>query len=276
VGRILLACPDRRGIVAAVASHLAERGANLLDADQHTDPEGGHFFMRLEFDWPAAMDLKTQDLLSRLPVGSRLTLRRAGPLRVAILVSRQDHCLRDLLYRQQNGELPCEIACVISNHPDCAALVAGYGILYHTLPVSKETKPQQEARLQELLDAAGAELVVLARYMQVLGPELVHHLRGRCINIHHGLLPAFTGGRPYHQAYERGVKLIGATSHYVTEALDQGPIIAQAVAPVSHRDSVHDLIRKGRDLERGVLASAVRAHLDDRVIIHENRTMVFD
>lgn len=279
IGRLLISCPDRRGIVAAVSRFLADGGGNILDADQHTDPDDGQFFMRVEFEWPKADRERFVGDFQKVADAYGMSFRAHWAdvrKRLAILVSRQDHCLQDLLYRHRVGELHADIACIISNHPDCGATVASHGLRFFLLPVTPETKPQQEARLLEVLEEVRADAVVLARYMQVLSSQVVDAYAGRCINIHHGFLPAFAGGRPYHQAHERGVKLIGATSHYVTSELDAGPILAQAVAPVSHRDAVADLVRKGRDLERTVLASAVRAHLADKVLVHQNRTIVFD
>jgi len=278
VGRLLVSCSDRRGLVATVASFLAAHGGNILDAAQHG--EDGRFFMRLVFDLPddasrTRFGENVDDLARREAMTVKLGWDDARP-RIAILVSKQDHCLRDLLYRHDVGELPAEVAFVASNHPDARESAERRGLAYHVLPVTPETKADQERELMRLVDEAGVELVVLARYMQVLSPELCRAWAGRCINIHHGLLPAFKGGRPYHQAWERGVKLIGATSHYVTEELDAGPILAQATADVTHRDSPDDLVRKGRDLERLVLARAVRAHLEDRVLVSGHRAVVFE
>ncbi len=196
--------------------------------------------------------------------------------RLAVLVSKQDHCLQDLLWRKNTRELDGDIVCVVSNHRDCAAVVAQYGIPYYLLPITSETRVQQEERLLEILAAAEIDLVVLARYMQILSERMIRHYPSRIINIHHSFLPAFAGARPYHQAYRRGVKLIGATAHYVTAELDQGPIIVQATVSVSHRDRIDDLVRKGRDLERTTLAAAVRLHLADKVLVNQNRTVVFD
>ncbi len=196
--------------------------------------------------------------------------------RVAILVSKQDHCLQDLLWRRSIGEIDGEIVCVVSNHSDCAPVAAQYGISYHHLPVTPETKSEQEQQLLDILAAAEVGLVVLARYMQILSENVINQYPSQIINIHHSFLPAFAGARPYHQAHQRGVKLIGATAHYVTTELDQGPIIAQATVSISHRDRVDDLVRKGRDLERTTLATAVRLHLSDKVLVNQNRTVVFD
>ena len=279
--RLLITCPDRRGIVAATSVFLADRGANILEADQHTDPDDGQFFMRVEYDASGVtLDDETfasewDEVAQQYGIRSRLS-RSADRKRVAILVSRQDHCLQDLLYRHRVGELAMDVACVISNHPDNAAVVASHGIRYHTLPITPETKDQQEGRLLEILREADVHTVVLARYMQILSQKVIEAYPSRIINIHHSFLPAFAGGRPYEQAHRKGVKLIGATSHYVTAELDAGPIIAQQTASVNHRDTVADLVRKGRDLERTTLAAAVRAHLADKVLVHQGRTVVFD
>ena len=281
LARLLIWCPDRRGIIAATTSFLADLGINVLEADQHTDPDDGTFCMRLEFDTDgmriARDELTTRwtDLATRFKMDWRIAWA-AQRKRIAILVSKQDHCLQDLLWRTSIGEIDGEIACVISNHKDCAAAVASHGLRYHTLPVTPDTKRQQEQRLLEILDDAKVDLIVLARYMQVLTEQLVDAYPSRIINIHHSFLPAFAGARPYHQAHERGVKLIGATAHYVTTELDEGPIIAQATATVSHRDRVDDLVRKGRDLERTTLATAVRLHLADKVLVNQERTVVFE
>jgi formyltetrahydrofolate deformylase len=275
-GRLLVSCDDRPGLVATVAGFLASHGGNVTDADQHG--EGGRFFMRLAFDLPDDADRRAfaasvRDHAQAERLDATLGWADDRPT-LAILVSRQDHCLRDLMYRREMNELPAEVSLIASNHADSAATAQRHGIPFAHLPVTPETKADQET---QLLQAVGnADLIVLARYMQILSPQLTAVWAGRCINIHHGLLPAFKGGRPYHQAYDRGVKLIGATSHYVTADLDAGPIIAQAVEPVGHRDTPDDLIRKGRDLERRVLAEAVRAHLEHRIIVHEQRTIVFE
>jgi formyltetrahydrofolate deformylase len=281
IARLLIWCPDRKGIIAATTSFLADFGANILDADQHTDPDDGTFCMRLEFDTEGMKGNRAQlhPLWSALAERYKMQWQIAWAAerkRVAILVSKQDHCLQDLLWRRSIGEIDGEIACVVSNHKDCAAVVAAHGIPYHTLPVKPETKPQHEERLLEILAAARIDLVVLARYMQILSERVVSAYPNRIINIHHSFLPAFAGARPYHKAHERGVKLIGATAHYVTTQLDQGPIIAQATASVSHRDRVDDLVRKGRDLERTTLATAVRLHLADQVLVNQGRTVVFE
>ncbi len=278
--RLLISCADRPGIVAAVSSFLAARGANILSSDQHTtDPSAGRFFMRMVFqaaegdDDAAAFEHAFGATVGE-PLG--MTWRISYPARrkrVAILVSREDHCLLDLLWRLRRGELEGEVVRVISNHPDVAADVAGFGVPFEHVPVSADTKPAAEERLLELLE--GCDLVVLARYMQILSGEFLERLGVPVINIHHSFLPAFVGAEPYRQARERGVKIIGATAHYVTEALDAGPIIEQDVVRVSHRDDVAALARIGRDVERMVLARAVDAHLEDRTIVDGSTTVVF-
>jgi formyltetrahydrofolate deformylase len=277
---LALSCPNRPGIVAAVSTHLFEAGCNILDAQQFDDTETDRFFMRVEFN-PVESEGSTERYRAGFaPVAERFrmtwTLRDAAERRrVALLVSRFDHCLADLLYRWRIDELQLEPAVIIANHPrETYSLLDFGGIPFHHLPVTKETKLEQEAELWGLVRDSGAELVVLARYMQVLSDGLAAKLSGRCINIHHSFLPGFKGAKPYHQAHARGVKLIGATAHYVTGDLDEGPIIAQDVEPISHRDTPDDLIRKGRDIERRVLARAVRDHLDDRVFLNGRKTVV--
>jgi formyltetrahydrofolate deformylase len=276
-GRLLITCPDRHGIVAAVASFLADSGANIITSDQHsTDPEGGEFFMRMEFNLAADLDALgrafQQVVAERFDMRWRLT--DAGrPKRVAVLVSREDHCLVDLLWRQRRGDLDATIALVASNHPDHRQDVEGFGIPYEHVPVPKGGKPEAEARLLELL--RDVDLIVLARYMQILSGDFLQKLSVPVINIHHSFLPAFAGANPYQRAFERGVKIIGATAHYVTEELDAGPIIEQDVARVSHREHAETMVRLGRDIERTVLARAVKWHLEDRVLVHGNRTVVF-
>jgi formyltetrahydrofolate deformylase len=277
-GRLLITCPDRHGIVAAVAGFLARSGANIITSDQHsTDPEGGEFFMRMEFTLEHG-DLGSLGHAFAQEVGDRLDMRwrltDAGhPKRVGVLVSREDHCLVDLLWRHRRGELDAEIELVVSNHPDHRADVEGFGIAYHHVPVKPGGKPESEARLLELL--RDVDLVVLARYMQILSGEFLTALSVPVINIHHSFLPAFAGANPYQRAFERGVKIIGATAHYVTEELDAGPIIEQDVARVSHREHPETMVRLGRDIERTVLSRAVKWHLEDRVLVHGNRTVVF-
>jgi formyltetrahydrofolate deformylase len=278
--RLLIAAPDRPGLVAAITGFVAEHKGSIVDADQHTDRESDVFFQRIEFSLDG-FDMDRRQLLDALlPVteslGMSWRLRYSDEVRrVAVLVSRLDHCLYDLLVRVATGDLPMEIAFVAGNHPDCAVAAERFGTAFHHLPVSDETRTQQERAIEDLADAAGVELVILARYMQVLTPNFVERFPSRIINIHHSFLPAFVGGRPYHQAYERGVKVIGVTAHYATADLDTGPIIDQAVTPVSHRDDVADLVRLGRDLETVVLARAVRLHLTDRILVHGGKTVVF-
>jgi formyltetrahydrofolate deformylase len=276
---LLIDCPDRKGLVAAVAGLLYRHGANILHADQHQDPEAGLFFMRVEwtvdgFDLEAFRSEFT-NLAAELQMRWRIeTLSECS--RVAVFVSQHLHCLADLLHRHQSGELHCEIPVVIGNHPDGAALARFHGIEFRHIPVGPESKHAAEEQEMRLLRERGVNLVVLARYMQILSPRFVEEFPSRIINVHHSFLPAFVGGRPYHAAFERGVKLIGATSHYVTEVLDDGPIIEQDVTRISHRDQVEDLIAKGRDLERVVLSRAVKWHLDHRILCYGKKTVVFD
>jgi formyltetrahydrofolate deformylase len=281
VARLLISCSDRPGIVAAVSRFLYERGANILDADQHsTDPAGGTFFMRMAFDLTAGDD--SRDELARTfaaavaePFAMEWSIAYAADRkRVAILVSREDHCLLDLLWRWRGGELDADIGLVLSNHRTVEEEVARSGVPFAHVPVTLATKPQAEAAMLERL-AGRFDLIVLARYMQILSGDFLTAVGAPIINIHHSFLPAFAGADPYRRASERGVKIIGATAHYVTEQLDAGPIIEQDVAHVSHRDDVDALVRLGRDVERTVLARAVQAHLADRVLVHENRTVVF-
>jgi formyltetrahydrofolate deformylase len=281
IARLLVSCPDRHGIVAAVSGFLSESDANILSSDQHsTDPEGGTFFMRMEFRLEALQERRDgleRGFAERVGVPFAMDWRFAyasARKRTALLASRDDHCLLDLLWRHRRGWLDTEIVGVVSNHPDHAADVAGFGVPYHHVPVSPGRKPEAEARMLELL-AGDVDLVVLARYMQVLSRDFLDRLGAPVINIHHSFLPAFVGADPYRRARDRGVKIIGATAHYVTEELDAGPIIEQDVARVSHRESVAELEDIGRDIERVVLARAVKWHLDDRVLVDGNRTVVF-
>ncbi|MCZ8187915.1 MAG: formyltetrahydrofolate deformylase [Beijerinckiaceae bacterium] len=276
-----LSCPDRPGIVAAVSTFLFERGGNILDARQFDDLETDTFFMRVVFaprNAPdAAGQLRTEFQNLAVRFGMQWSMRPQGERRkVLIMASGFDHCLADLIYRKKIGELPMDIVAVVSNHPrEKFADIDLQGLDFRSMPVTRDTKAAQEASLRSLIRSTGAELVVLARYMQVLSDELARELAGRCINIHHSFLPGFKGARPYHQAHARGVKLIGATAHYVTGDLDEGPIIDQDVERISHADTPDDLVRKGRDIERRVLAKAVLAHLEDRVFLNGNRTVVF-
>lgn len=281
IATLLVSCPDRRGIVAALAQLLYGHGANILDADQHTDPVAGMFFQRIRFDIAqihtdrTSLETAIREAAERFAMRWRLALTER-PKRVALFVSRYDHCLYDLLLRQRAGELACEIPLIVSNHPDLGPVAAHFGIPFEVYPITAETKRAQEEREIARIEALGVDLIVLARYMQVLSPAFTAAYPARVINIHHSFLPAFMGGKPYHQAHERGVKLIGATAHYATSDLDEGPIIDQDVARCSHRDTVSDLIRKGRDLEKLVLARAVRWHLEDRILVYGNKTVVFD
>ena len=275
---LLISCRDQPGLVHAVAGFVLSQGGNIVHAEQHIDVESGVFFQRVEFE---TADLDTGRIADAFaPVAERfgmsVQVRRSDErMKVAVLVSQQPHCLTDLLARWQSGELPAELVAVISNHPDHARLAEFHGLAYHHLPVAADARADQEAALLEALAEHDVELVVLARYMQILSQRVLNAYPARIINIHHSFLPAFVGARPYHQAQQRGVKLIGATAHYATADLDEGPIIAQDVTPVSHRDAVADLVRKGRDLETVVLARAVRAHLEHRTLVYGNKTIVF-
>ena len=277
---LLVSCPDRRGIVAALAQVLHGHGANILESDQHTDREARLFFQRIHFDCEGLLSdrLTLERAIGEVAERLAMTWRLAWSdhvKRMAIFVSRTNHCLYDLLLRHQAGELPCEIPLIASNHTDFERVARQFGIPYCEFAVDARNKAEQERRELALLREERNDLVVLARYMQVLSEEFLAELGRPVINIHHSFLPAFSGGKPYHQAYERGVKLIGATAHYVTEELDQGPIIDQDVIRVTHRDAVRDLVRKGADVERSVLSRAVRWHLDDRVLVYGNKTVVF-
>ena len=278
---LLVTCPDQRGLVAAVAEFLYRHGANILHADQHVDIAAGLFFMRVEwalagFDMPLA-DFKTAFAPLAEKHGLQWRLEESDRRqRVAIFASRYDHCLADLLYRHRAGELYCDIPLVISNHQDTRALVEFYDVPFHLIEVTPEGKGSAEAAQLALLEQHDVDLIVLARYMQILGPKFVARYPARIINIHHSFLPAFLGARPYHRAFERGVKIIGATSHYVTDTLDEGPIIEQDVIRVSHRDQAENLVQKGRDVEKMVLSRAVRWHLEHRILAYGNKTVVFD
>jgi len=276
---LTLSCADRPGIVSRVASFLFDRGGNIIDAQQFGDVETDRFFMRVVFE---AGETSAEALREAFaPIGAEFgmnwTLRDPKVRRkVMILASQADHCLSDLVWRWRRGELPMEICAVVSNHPaDTYSSIDLSGLPFHHLPVNRDTKLEQEADVWSLVQSTGAELVVLARYMQILSDGLASKLEGRCINIHHSFLPGFKGARPYHQAHARGVKVIGATAHYVTADLDEGPIIEQDVERISHRDTPAALIRKGRDIERRVLARAVRWHLEDRVLLNGAKTVVF-
>jgi formyltetrahydrofolate deformylase len=277
---LLIQCPDQKGLVAKISAFWYERGFNVLDCQQHVDNGQGRFFMRIKLDlesrgWPdTAMVSDFQSLAEGLQLA--WTIHDTGAReRVAVLVSKAPHCLYDLLVRQREEELPCEIPLVMGNHPDLAPVAAQFDIPFHHLPVTADTRRDQEAQIDALLAQERIGLVVLARYMQILSPELVAKHAGRIINIHHGFLPAFQGANAYQRAYERGVKMIGATAHYVTAELDAGPIIEQDVERVTHEDTPRELARIGRDIERLVLARAVKAHLERRVIIAGHKTIVF-
>ena len=281
VGRLLVSCRDQPGIVAAVSTFLHARGANIVQSDQDTtDPQGGSFFQRVVFRLPglsariAAIEREFgQEVADRL--GARFQLRSAAvPKRVALFVSKLDHCLLDLLWRWRRGELPIDVVQVVSNHPDLRDEVARFDVPFAHIPVTRETKSEAEKQQVELLHGR-VDLVVLARYMQVLTGEFLTQVGTPAINIHHSFLPAFVGAAPYQQAKERGVKIVGATAHYVTEDLDQGPIIEQDVARIAHRDTVREITRRGADVERTVLARALRWHCEDRVLVNGNSTIVF-
>jgi len=275
-----VSCPDRKGLVAALSMLLYKHGANILQSQQHVDRVESRFFERIQFDL-AELDIPRVHLeeLLRIECGrydmdwsiSYSDERR----RVAIFVSKIEHCLWDLLIRHRLGELPCDIALIVSNHADLEHVAQQFGVPYHVFEITKQTKRAQEDAECALLEAAGVDVIVLARYMQILSDEFIQRYAQQIINIHHSFLPAFSGARPYQQAYERGVKNIGATAHYATSELDEGPILAQDVVACSHRDTLDDLIRKGRDVERVVLARGVRAHLENRVLVHGRRTVVF-
>jgi formyltetrahydrofolate deformylase len=277
---LLVCCPDRKGLVAALAQLLYGHGANILDADQHTDPVAGQFFQRIKFDLSelhtdrTSLETAISEVAQRFSMNWRIADGRSRS-RTAIFVSKYDHCLYDLLLRQRAGELATDIPLIISNHPDLEPVAKQFDVPFRHLPITKGAKRAQEKEALALLQAERIDLVVLARYMQILTDDFLKEYSGQVINIHHSFLPAFMGSKPYHRAFERGVKLIGATAHYATAELDEGPIIEQDVVRCSHRDSVQDLVRKGRDLEKVVLARAVRWHLDDRILVYDNKTVVF-
>lgn len=278
---LLIHCQDRKGIVARVAGFIHDFGGNILDSDHHTDRETGHFLMRTEFELSGFQNRQDEIAAAFEPIAKVFEMRysvhdaRHQP-RVAILVSKQDHCLADLLQRHRRGELRIDVPVIISNHGTCAMWADLYKIPFEVFTVTKETKAHQEQQVLRTLKHHRVELVVMARYMQILSSEFLAQVGCPVINIHHSFLPAFIGANPYRQAYERGVKLIGATAHYATDDLDEGPIIEQDVVRVGHRDAVEDLIRKGRDLEEVVLARAVRLHVENRVLVYGKKTVVFD
>jgi formyltetrahydrofolate deformylase len=278
---LLVQCPDRKGLDAAIADFIYWHGGDILHFEQHQAGTERFYLARIEWDLTGfELDLKDfpkwfTSIAEQFSIRWRITTSSYRP-RVAIFVSKYDHCLVDLLYRQRNGELACEYPLIISNHADAKRHADFYGIPYHIVPVTKENKAQAEQQQLELLRENGIELIVLARYMQVLSADFIRHYPQQIINIHHSFLPAFVGAKPHHQAFERGVKLIGATAHYVTEVLDDGPIIEQGVARVSHRDALEDLVEKGRDMERGVLSRAVRWHIENRILLYGNKTVIFE
>ena len=278
---LLLSCPDQKGLVAAVSDFLYRHDGNIIHADQHTDEAEGVFLQRVEWEL-AGFSIAREEIAEafrpiaeRFDMTWRLHFSDYVP-RIAVFVSKLPHCLYDLLARWRMGEFHAEVPLVISNHPDQASIAKDFGVQYQSFPITPETKAAQEVRIIEKLEEERIDLVILARYMQILGEEFIERFQHRIINIHHSFLPAFAGARPYHEAHLRGVKIIGATAHFVTPELDQGPIIDQDVVRVSHRDSVPDLIRKGRDLEKIVLARAVDLHLRNRILVYGNKTVVFD
>jgi len=278
---LLISCPDRKGILAKVTGFIAKNGGNILHADQHIDFQKEIFFMRIEWSLDSFAIPKDKIAESFEPIADEFSMNyqlhfSSNVQNVAIFVSKHDHCLHDLLHRFRAGELKGNLKLVISNHKDLEGLVRMYGVPFYHFPKTPESKESVEEKELELLESEGIDLVVLARYMQILTGRFVRRFKNRIINIHHSFLPAFVGAKPYHRAYERGVKIIGATSHYVTEELDKGPIIEQDVVRVSHRDSVEDMIRKGKDLEKVVLARAVRWHLENKILVYNNKTVIFE
>ena len=275
---LTLSCPDRVGIVHAVSGFLLERGGNIEEAAQYNDHGTGLFFMRVRFACDRVPEAQLRGEIGTLAEGFGMGWKlhaAAQPMKTVILVSKEGHCLNDLLFRWKSGLLPVDIRAIVSNHRDFYQLAAGYNVPFHHIPVTAATKAQAEARQLEVIEAEGAQLVVLARYMQILSNELCGRLEGRAINIHHSFLPSFKGAKPYYQAHDRGVKLIGATAHYVTADLDEGPIIEQDVARADHTDTVEDLTARGRDTESLVLARAVKWHSEHRVLLNGHRTVVF-
>jgi|SRR5580704_7514459 formyltetrahydrofolate deformylase len=277
---LLIACPDQKGVVATISDFVFRHNGNILHADEHADEGSNLFLMRVEFD-PADFDINLNDFNKHFsPIAGKFQMnwrlaQSSHRQKMVILVSKYDHCLVDLLYRHKNGELACDIPLIISNHQDNQSIADFYQIPYTTVPVPKDNKLPAEEKILALLRQHNPDFIVLARYMQILSNEFVNEYPQRIINIHHSFLPAFVGAKPYHQAFARGVKLIGATSHYVTEVLDDGPIIEQDVIRISHRDSLDDLLHKGRDLEKVVLSRAVRWHIENRILLYGNKTVVF-
>jgi formyltetrahydrofolate deformylase len=278
---LLIQCPDRKGLDATISDFIYRHGGNILRFEQHQAGKERFYLARIEWDLNE-FELNLKDFPEKFrPIAEKFSMKWRALLsshrpRVAIFVSKHDHCLVDLLYRQRNGELACDIALIISNHADARRDAEFYGIPYHVIPVTKENKLEAERQELELLRKDGIDLIVLARYMQVLSSDFISHYPQQIINIHHSFLPAFVGAKPHLQAYDRGVKLIGATAHYVTEVLDDGPIIEQGVARISHRDTLEDLVEKGRDVERVVLSRAVRWHIENRILLYDNKTVIFE
>lgn len=281
IATLLVACPDRRGLVARISNFLYERGGNILDLDEHVDSMAKHFFLRVAWDMgtftvpPDKLHDEFLPLAQEFAAEWSIRFNR-DKRRLAIFVSKHDHCLQEILWRSELGEYHAEIALIISNHPDLRTIAERSSIPFHHFPITRENKNREEEQELALLKQERVDTIILARYMQVLSPQFIQSYPDRIINIHHSFLPAFAGGNPYRRAHDRGVKIVGATSHYVTEVLDEGPIIEQDIIRISHKDSLEDLIRKGRDLERLVLARALRLHLEDRVLIHGHKTIVFD
>lgn len=275
----LLFGPDKPGLVARVSGWIFERGGNIHHADQHKDLAANIFFQRVEWSWDGDQNAEAEAFekfaTEELGMKVKMALSTERP-KVALLVSKIDHCFHDTILRFKSGELAGELACVISNHTELEEVTRGYGIPFHHIPVTAATKAEAEAQQIELIQDYGAELVVMARYMQILSQDYLQRLGCPVINIHHSFLPAFAGGKPYHQAHTRGVKLIGATAHYATPDLDEGPIIHQDVTRVNHRNAIPDLVRKGKDLEKSVFAQAIRLHLDNRILVYNNKTVIFD
>ena len=277
---LLIQCPDRKGLDATIADFIFRHDGNILHFEQHQSGEERFYLARIEWDLDG-FQLDFKDFPAKFaPIAEKFSMKWRIALssyrpRVAIFVSKHDHCLVDLLYRQRTGELACDIAMIVSNHPDAKRDADFYGIPYHIVPVTKENKANAERQEQELLQKNNIDLIVLARYMQVLSSEFIAHYPQRIINIHHSFLPAFVGAKPHLQAYQRGVKLIGATAHYVSEVLDDGPIIEQGVVRISHKDGLENVVEKGRDLEKIVLSRAVRWHIENRILLYENRTVIF-
>ncbi len=278
---LLLSCKDRTGLVSRISNFIFERGGNILDLDEHVDPIENMFFIRVAWSTKnfsigvEEIEEAITPLAKEFKASWKIKIAEEK-LRTAIFVSKYDHCIQDILWRQNMGEFEIEIPLIISNHPDLEPLAQQYGIPFRVFPINKENKAEQEDRELELLKENQIDTIILARYMQILSPEFVSKYPSRIINIHHSFLPAFVGSKPYNQAYERGVKIIGATSHYVTADLDEGPIIEQGIIRISHKDSIKDLIRKGRDLERRVLAQAILNHSQHRILVHGQKTIVFE